>query len=369
MTIRKVLDFINYIKVEIIDNGIKEQLQDNWTTIQNGRQNLVLMKELTDKTSSILETLKESEINNKLKTVLVSSPSIIPFTSKNYDQQFERVRSQEIADVSVYFAEVTPIFTNLISDLTQNLLEVDKIEEIFRPFLEKDYSELQTDTNSLVSLVFADEKTTSSLKNITKELQKWNTGLHIYHQLISEESPKDFELVDVDNGSIDFVIHLDFSVAEKLLELIKAGIEVFAAYLLYKTTVAQITLTYRGNEKLLAGEVEREKLLIENVSVAISDEIKRQLKDLKKINKKQIEAQEKKIEEVTNLVKDHVIKGNTIRLLSAPPDKEEMIEEETKVEKRYIENKKQFRQLDENEKQKLLKAFKVEEEDNENSEE
>ena len=76
-----------------------------------------------------------------------------------------------------------------------------------------------------------------------------------------------------------------------------------------------------------------------------------------------------KIEEVTNLVKDHVIKGNTIRLLSAPPDKEEMIEEETKVEKRYIENKKQFRQLDENEKQKLLKAFKVEEEDNENSEE
>lgn len=366
MTIRKVLDFVNYIKSEIIDNGIKEQLQDNWTTIQNGRQNLVLMKELTDKTSLLLGTLKDSEINAKLKMVLVSTPNIIPFTSKDYEQQFENIRSKEIADVATYFAEVTPIFTNLINDLTQNLVEVDKIEEIFRPFLEKDYSKLQTETNSLVSLVFADEKTTSSLKKVTRELQNWNNGLHIYHQLISEESPKDFELVDVDNGSIDFIIHLDFSVAERLLELIKAGIEVFAAYLLYKTTVAQITLTYRGNEKLIAGEVEREKLLIENVSVAISDEIKRQIKDLKKTNKKQIEAQEKKIEVVTNLVKDHIIKGNTVKLLSAPPDKVEIIEEENKIEKRYIENKKQFRQLDESEKQKLLKAFKVDEEDNGN---
>ena len=212
-------------------------------------------------------------------------------------------------------------------------------------------------------------KIVSQTKKITRELQKWNTGLHIYHQLISEESPKDFELVDVDNGSIDFIIHLDFNIAEKLLELIKAGIEVYAAYLLYKTSIAQITLTYRGNEKLLASETEREKLLIENVSVAISDEIKRQLKELKKTNKKQIEAQDKKIEEVTNLIKDHIIKGNTVKLLSSPPDKTEIREEEIKIEKKYIENKKQFRQLDDTEKQKLLKAFKVDEEENGNGDE
>lgn len=369
MTIRKVLDFISYIKSELIENGIKEQLQDNWTTIQSSRQNLVLMKELTDRTSSILVTLKNSELNDKLRTVLVSTPSIIPFTSKDYDQQFENIRSQEISDISAYSAVVTPVFTSLINDLTQNLAEVDKIEGIFTPFLEKDYSKLQTETNSLVSLVFDDAKTTSSLKKITRELQKWNTGLHIYHQLISEESPKDFELVDVDNGSIDFIIHLDFNIAEKLLELIKAGIEVYAAYLLYKTSIAQITLTYRGNEKLLASETEREKLLIENVSVAISDEIKRQLKELKKTNKKQIEAQDKKIEEVTNLIKDHIIKGNTVKLLSSPPDKTEIREEEIKIEKKYIENKKQFQQLDDTEKQKLLKAFEVDEEENGNGDE
>ncbi len=96
-----------------------------------------------------------------------------------------------------------------------------------------------------------------------------------------------------------------------------------------------------------------EKLLLENLKIAVNDELKKQTKKSKKH-----EAFEKQIEVVTKLVTEHIIKGNNIKLLSAPKEKEEEIsEKETVKENLYLRGKIDYKKLDEISKQLLLKEF------------
>jgi hypothetical protein len=185
------------------------------------------------------------------------------------------------------------------------------------------------------------------------ELKNWDKGLFIYQQIISEETPKPFEIIEIDQGSIEVVLNLLFDVSEKLLDLFKTGFEVYGSYLAYKTIVKDTLLkSFRGNEKLISAEEEREKLLLENVRIAVREELKKQAKKIKKQ-----EAIEKKIDEVTKLVTEHIIKGNSVKLLSAPEDKEEIFEKEEEKELYFIKSKADYKKLDEATKQILISEF------------
>jgi hypothetical protein len=131
------------------------------------------------------------------------------------------------------------------------------------------------------------------------------------------------------------------------------GFEVYGAYLVYKTIVHEnLIKAYRGNKELIQSETIRESLLLENIKIAVKDELKKQSKKRKKH-----EALEKKLEEITKLVTDHIVKGNSVKLLSAPIIEEEAFAEEDEKEAKYLEIKKSFRQLDEKTKQLLISEF------------
>lgn len=351
MTVRKIIELIDFIKDKIGKDNYSTQLQDYLVTIQNNSNNLVLLKELTDKAIANYESLENDEIPELLEKVLVHTEK--PFTNDKFLKQLTDLRDKNFPDPGSQYNTLNSILTKIQARVNSNIAELDKISTTVKPFLSKDYSELQTDENAIFAIIFNNENSYNSLKLLSFELKNWDRGLFIYQQIISEETPKPFEIIEIDQGSIEVVLNLLFDVGEKLLDLFKTGLEVYAAYLAYKTVVHDSLIkSYRGNEQLIKSEEEREKLLLENVRIAVREELKKQAKKVKKQ-----EALEKKIEEVTKLVTEHIIKGNSVKLLSAPEEKEEIFEKEEEKEIYYIKSKIDYKKLDEKTKQLLITEF------------
>jgi hypothetical protein len=363
MTIRKLIEQIEYIENSLINEGFWETTQDYYNTITNNSQNIVLLKELSEKEIVKLKVLYFNDTPLFLDSLLVPNGSQ-PFTETDFALLFQEILDKNIVDVNQFYNEITPVFSNLIAQVRENLEKIENLKSIFTPYLTKDYTTLQKEENAIFSIKFSDDKTISGLKNLSKEINKWNTGLLIYYNLIKGESPKDIELIEVDNGSIDFVINIDFEVASKFIELIKEGLGVFSAYLLYKTSIVQITKSYGDNKKLIDGEKEREELLIENISLQVEKTIKKQLKAIKKDTKEQTEAQDKKIDVIAKLVKEHIVKGNSVKLLSSPVDSKEQSEISQKENQTLSEKTKNlFKGLEKDEQRKLIEMFVQESED------
>jgi hypothetical protein len=352
MTVRKIIELIDFIKSKIGDAFFTTRLQDYIVTIQNNPNNLVLLKEINDKAISDYEQLQYFEIPDLLEKVLVSK--INPFTQDNYYQQLITLKAQNYTDPNTLYSELNSYLTNIQTLATNNITELDRISLTVKPFLSKDYTELQTEDNAIFAIVFANESSYNNLKLLSFELKNLDRALFIYQQIISDETPKSFEIIEVDQGSIEVVINLLFDVGSNLLDLFKIGLEVYAAYLAYKTVVhEQISKTFNGNEKLIQLEEEREKLLLENVKLAVKQELKKQAKKAKKH-----EALEKKIDEVAKLVTEHIIKGNSVKLLSAPTSKTNIIvEKENAKETIYVKAKSDYKKLDEKDKQLLIEEF------------
>lgn len=351
MTVRKIIELIDFVKEAIGKDKYSGLLQDYIVTIQNNNNNLVLLKEINDKAIADYDKLVEQEIPELLEKILIDEEK--PFTKTNLYQQLIDLRNQNYPDATSQYNTLNTILTQIQTSVGENIAELKKIKSIVLPFLTKDFSEFQKENNVIFSIIFNNENSYNNLKTLSFELKNWDRGLFIYQQIISEETPSPFQIIEVDQGSIEVVLNLLFEVGEKMLDLFKTGLEVYAAYLAYKTVVHDNLLkSYKGNQQLIKSEEEREKLLLENLRVAIKDELKKQAKKIKKQ-----EALDKKIDEVTKLVAEHIIKGNSVKLISAPKEKDEILSKEDEKEQYYVKSKADYKKLDEITKHLLLTEF------------
>ncbi|WP_346863658.1 hypothetical protein [uncultured Draconibacterium sp.] len=156
-------------------------------------------------------------------------------------------------------------------------------------------------------------------------MQAWNKILPLYHQLLKSDSPEDIEIVTVQNGSIDFLINIDFDIALNLTEVFKIGFKCFMGYLSYKKMAKPLIESYFGNKKLIAGEKEREKELINNIGEAVKEHILEQHKKALKSDKQIDNNINKKVDQVVQLITSHILKGNDLKLLALPVAEEEEV--------------------------------------------
>lgn len=351
MTVRKILELIEIVNKQIGVDNYLSKLKDYQSTIENNSSNIVLLKEILDKTIFDLDILIENSIPEFLQKLLVGK--IIPFEFDKFKKQLLELKNKNHSDYSELYGELTNVLAQMSEKMNFNIAELDKIAKVIEPFKTKDFKDIQEDNNAVFALIFNNENSFNNLKSLSFELKNWDKGLFLYQQIISDETPKAFEIIEVEQGSVEIILNLVFDVAEKLVDLFKTGLDTYGAYLAYKTLIHEkLFNTFKGNKKLIQLEEERDKLLLQNVRDAVREEIKKQVKK----GKKQ-EALEKKIEEVTKLVTEHIIKGNSVKLLSVPEDKEEVLEKEKEKEVFYVKSKIDYKKLDQATKQLLLDEF------------
>lgn len=351
MTVRKIIEIIDLVKSKLGKGEFQTKLQDYQSTIENNSANIVLLKELLDKSIDDLIELKNEDIPNLLSKILVANTN--PFALENYKKKLFALLNKNHTDYSILYSELSGLLTEMIQDLTKNLDELEKIKKTILPFQEKDFSELQSNDNSIFAIIFSNEKSIGNIKSLSYELKNWDKCLFLFQLIVSDKTPSAFEIIEVENGSIEVIINLAYEISNKLLDIFNTGLETYTAYLAYKTLIKDnITKTFNGNEELIELEEKREKLMLQNVKDAVKKELK------KKAKKDKEEALEKKIDEVTRLLTEHIVKGNTVKLLSAPEKVEEEIMKKEKL-RAILHSKSQvdYIKLDKESKQFLIEHF------------
>ena len=318
MNLEILQDHINTFTREITDSGFKRDIDDYITSLPNVQNNIVSLRDIAGKVSVTLERLYNGDLPMAL-SALFPSESIRPFTESPHATNFKVLVENTEIQQSDFFNQLNQYLAQLKKQIQQNFTEITRIQDFINPYLSRESKVRSEEGIATLSIAFKEERTVSSLTQLTKTLAAWNRTLPIYHQLLKSESPEDVQIVEVQNGSIDFVINLNCDVAINLVELFKIGFECYVAYLSYKTIIKKITGTYRGNPKLLKGEKAREKDLLDNIGTAIEAEVNEQHNRAKKNDSKiNITSINKKVQEITKLVTSHIIKGNDIKLLAAP---------------------------------------------------
>lgn len=329
MNINSMVIKIQTFNEYIIDSGFNRDIQEYITTLSQpqNNQNIILLKEITTKVIQQLEIIINSDVPDILKLLIINEQIKI-FLPHEHLEKFENLFADSQINAAQYYQKLNQLLSNLKADITANQTELNKVYNVIIPYFKKDVIDSEYAT---ISFNFNDHDTISNLKSFYKALDKLNRALIIYHQLSTSRIPKDLELVNIQNGSIDVILNIDVNVALNLTEIIKYALIAFGGYLTYKKTSKQIVDTYLGNKKLIDSEKQREKLLLENIKETISSKLLEQHNKLLKVdNKINQESVPKKIEEVTKVFSEYIVKGNEVKLLIEFDESEDKEEDENK---------------------------------------
>ena len=363
MNIQVLQDHINTFMHEVVESGFKRDLDDYISSLPAAQNNIVQLREIAGKVLTSLDYLYAGDLPDALRVLLVKE-KIRPFTEIPHNDLLRALIKNTEVKQPEFFAQLTQLMNQLKTQLEQNINEAGNIRKFIAPYISEDVKRIAKEHFAIVAIVFKEPKIITNLKEFTKTLTAWNRVLPIYHQLLKSESPQDIQIVEIQNGSIDFVVTLDVDVALNLVEAFKVGFQVFLAYLSYKKMFKPIIESYYGNQKLIKQEEEREKLLLENIGLAISQKIEEQHKKAKKADTLVDDtAVPKKVEQIKNLITSHVIKGNDVKLLAVPEAEEKKEEGEKIAAERdtlrelSVSARRQLREITSEAEQKLLEAY------------
>jgi hypothetical protein len=334
MNINTMVDMINNFNQLVVESGFLRDIQEYIKAIaqpQNS-QNIVLLKDITSKTKDSLNIIYNSDLPDHLKLLIPGDQQNI-FTNTNHLTSIDELISDPQINTAQYHAKLNQILNNINSQVSNNQTAVNQLNTFITPYYKAQSEKDKISNNAVLSLIFKNPNTIKNLKQFSSSLMKWNRAINLYHQLVSPKSPRDVELISIQNGSIDVIVNLDVNVAINFTEIVKYGLEAFIGYLTYKANVKDIVKAYFGNKKLIEAEKEREKELLNNIGLVIENKMTEQHKRLVKEDPSiKPDGPTKIANEVTKIIAEHIVSGNDIKLLIKSEDKktETMITETTR---------------------------------------
>jgi hypothetical protein len=364
MNVNTLKDYIEQFNSEVVETGFKRDLIDYLNSLQNNQNNIVALREIAYNVHNRLEKIYKSDLPENLEVLLANK--VEAFTKTQFAEQFKALIDNKEIALASFHETLKQILTQLHNEIKKNFKEIEIIKNFIEPYIEIQEETLSSEEKAIISIIFKDNKTITNLKEFTNNLQRWNKILPVYHQVLSSSSPEDIKIVTVQNGSIDLVVNIDIDLAINLASIFQYGYKAFLAYLGYKQMIKPIIEGYLGNKKLIASEKEREKEMINNIGEAVKLKIVEQHNKALETDKKIDENSDKKIEQVVKLVTSHILKGNDLKILALPKNKE--TDEDNKntpneeLKKVSLEVKQAVKSLPKEEMQKLLEQYKEPEE-------
>lgn len=366
MNIESILQKSRLFKELVIDSGFKRDIDDFINSLQQGQnQNLVYMKDLSTRIISSLELFEENNLNKELEIILKDSTS---FLNLNLKESLITLNENAEIDSRSFHVHFNKILTSLRNGISENEKAIDLIIDFCSKYSNPNNFDSK-DEEAVISLIFKDLNSTSSIKGFTKVLNKWNTILLTYHTVLTSDSPTDIDLECIQNGSIDVVLNVNLDVALNLTEVFKYGMMTFGTYMTYKLKLKhEILDIYEDNPELKKLEEQKEKLMLNHIKGKINIKIHEQHnKHLKEDDKIDTTSIEKKIDNISSLITEHIIKGNEFKLLSEIADKKdeenEIVESSDKLKKELREATTKviqgYKELTENDVQLLLETFQT----------
>ena len=366
MNVESIMSKIELFEELVVNSGFKRDLGDFVQSIQQPQnQNLIFMKDISNRVRNSLENFRNNSLDSELTDVLRDNE---PFISEDIIRELQYLNVNGTIDAPEYLSQLYNVLNNLIVSINSNESEISAVKNVFEKYVSCRIDFEAGKEQGLVSLVFKDGKSTSGLKEFSRVLNRWNHTLILLHQLVKSNPPEEISLIQIQNGSIDVIFNIDIDVAVDLAKVMKTGFVTYVAYLLYKTDLARkIIESFFGNNQLVEMEKERERLMLENIGVAVRNKLKQmheeRLREDQEIDGTAIEG---KLDSVSECIVDHIVKGNEVKLLTAPQreSEEDDESEEQKILKELREEaaiaRESYKRLSPEDRNLLLETYAVE---------
>jgi hypothetical protein len=196
MNIQSLLEKIQLFEKLVIISGFKRDVigfKESIAPPQN-RQNLQLFQDIAGKIETYLNMIYESDLPESLESLLPTK-SIRPFTETDHLGKLNEILTDKELATAQYFSKLNTLLNTLQTQIEANHTELNRLKEIFQNYANLEQQEINAEQHAVISLIFKDLKTTTSLKEFSRVLNRWNRTLLIYHQLLTSEAPKDIEIV------------------------------------------------------------------------------------------------------------------------------------------------------------------------------
>jgi hypothetical protein len=340
MNISSLIDKINDYKELIVDRGYHRDIQGFSATLgqPNVNQNLIMIKDIIQKTKTILDGIYLSSIPEDL-LILLPQEETYQYSKKDYQERIISLENDPEIGTQNLHTKLVALINDLNNHIQANTQKINEIERFLLPYYTKENNVVNENGRAVIALIFNNKKSYKSFNELAKTSLKWNKAIKIYYQLVNSESPEDVDIISIHDGTLDIIFNIDLNIAIDLTEIIKYGLIAFGGYLTYLKTAKPIIDSYLGNKKLIENEQERKKLLLENVYDSVSGLIMKQheekTKTDQKINKESID---KKVEEVTRIIVEHLIDGNELKLLSGNSEETKKLKDEVKDKSQLVKN-------------------------------
>lgn len=364
MNIQSLGEIISHFQELVVESGFKRDINDFSNSLNNNQNNIIALREIANKIYSYLKEINQSDLADNLARLFPETPK--PFTEGNHFQNISELLSDNEISQDQFFQKLQQIINQLKKQLQQNESKVQEIQNFIKPYINQSNEIQAAEDKAIVSVIFKEERMISNLKGFTKTIATWNRILPVYHQILKSSTPSDIEIVEIQNGSVDFLFNFDFDIALNLTELFNEGFKYFFAYVSYKTMSKRISETFFGNKELEEKQQEIERGMLDNIENAIAEKIKAQHEAAKEKDDKLSLNVSKMILEVAKLVSSHIINGNDLKLLSIPQDNDDESSEESQDNKNNLRDeikeisskvRKAIKQLPEEEVKKLLQTY------------
>jgi len=308
--------YVETFKQQIVDSGFIRDVSDYVASIEANEENVLALKDMARTVLKHLQRINEGELPSAMRQLLPASETP-PFTEARFDLKIKTLLDDpEIQQVDFYEG-LKDFLTKLRETVSANMEDVEHIDDFIRPYHAAHRKLLAKENKAIVSVILKDKKTTGELSEFSKTIAAWNRALPLYHQLVTRTSPATIEIIEVQNGSIDIVLHLDLHAAMGLVDIFKIGFKAYAAYLIHKKLLLPVVDGYFGNKRLLKLDEEKESVLLENIREAIAEKALQQHDNASKVGAK-TDNPSKVIEQIANLVTAHIVRGNDLKVLALP---------------------------------------------------
>ncbi|MGV3663533.1 MAG: hypothetical protein ACO1TE_25410 [Prosthecobacter sp.] len=317
MNFQTLNDDIKMFRDQVIESGFRRDVVDFASSLPNIQGNIIALREVAKNVYSVLERIHAGDLPEALHH-LFPQGNPAPFTSHGYHEQLKKLMEDKAIDQSTYAAQLQNILNKLSKELDKNVTEIDRIDAFINPYVQGHQKQLSAAHKAIFSIIFKHKPTITRLPEFTRTISAWNATLPLYHQLVTNASPTQIEIVEVQNGSIDFVVNLDAKVAIDLAELFKIGLIAYASYLAQKKFLLPMMAGYFGNPKLKELDEEKEKVLLENIGEAVANKAMEQHQKAPK-GTSGVDNPDKAVELVSRLVTAHIVRGNDVKILALSP--------------------------------------------------
>jgi hypothetical protein len=364
MNINSLVDKIINFKDIIEERGYLRDVQGFSTTLSqpNTNQNIILLKDIMDKLNVILQGIYQSSIPDDM-LVLLPNEKNYQFSSKKYNERLVELIDDTKMTTQTLHGQLIALINDIKNHINNNMSSISSIESVFLPYYEKENVENKKNEKAIIAIIFNNKGSYQNLSLLLKTLTKWNKLFKIYSQLMKSDSPEDIEIVSINDGSIDFIFNFNIDLSIDLTEIVKYGLIALGGFFSYIKAAKPIIDSYLGNKALIDSENERKELLLDNVHKAISSKIKEQhekyIKKNPNINKESVD---KKIDEVSKIITEHLIEGNEVRLLISANEKANELTDEVKEKAQIIKN--EMKEISRSDILLLENKYKIKDDDN-----